>query len=268
MILFFALLFIGAAAGLAWVSNTRRAKLERLAKLIHQPFEEERDYITTEQTAKQLDFFTAYKSHTFKNVFTFTDSSAFMRLADDDLHLPANPPLSVTLFSAELKHGGLPALKIAPTHSPLATARDIKPFPLTAHYTLFTPEPNKETILPKAILSLLQMHPNIYLEMNDNAFIYHEHTLIDPQELQTFRLRAIHLLQEILRATQKEKPTAPAAAQTTATQAEVMLAALTLPHPTEPSGGSSWRKIGFIALLAFLIGICLLAWTVLQRFVH
>ena len=48
----------------------------------------------------------------------------------------------------------------------------------------------------KYCLRSLKTKNNIYLEIHDNALVYHEHTLIAPEDLEMFRFRAMQILSE------------------------------------------------------------------------
>lgn len=269
MIIFFSVLFFTAAIGLIFSLNTRKAQLSRMANLLHMQFEPLRSNLTTEETSKRMEFFTRTFLHNFSNVFTFSDSRAFMRLADDQIRISEQDTAvtTLTVFSAELKKTIFPPLKITPKNSPFAkSAFPLVPTTLT-QYALYTPHPQPEKILPAQILSFLKNHPNLYIEINDNAFIYHEHTLIAPENLQTFRLRAFQVLQEL-----EHIPCAPQAKQTASTQktdigdqAQAMLTALTLSRPTTQPKSKNWFLVGIFILLAAIIGISLLAGNLIGR---
>lgn len=279
MILFFISLFIFAFIGLILLTNTRSAKLESLAKALNIRFDKDRESVTTEDTSWRLEFFTQY-FHQYANVFTFSNAVAFLRLADDKIFLSENStPTPITLFTAEFKQHQFPAFKIVPASSPFASSQytlmktNIKE--IDQKYRFHAPTAAALAFLSPALISLLKSKDAIYLEVNDNALIYHEHTLARVEDIQLFRLRGMEILQDLTQtlttlnnstATEQTIRAAKQSAQKSAAdQAEAMLAALTLSRQEVPTPKKSWLGIGLLALLLALIGISLLAWGLLSR---
>lgn len=279
MILFFIALFIFAFAGLLLLLNTRTAKLENLAKTLNIRFDKDRENVTTEDTAWRLEFFTQY-FHQYENVFTFANTTAFLRMADDKIFLEENAkPLSLTLFTAEFKQKQFPAFKIVPVNSPFASSQytliktNIKE--LDEKYRFHAPTPAAQAFLTPALISLLKNRSSIYLEVNDNALIYHEHTLCPVENIQIFRLRGLEIVQELEQTLNKLNDSTAGektirlskqqAQKSAADQAEAMLAALSISRQEIQSPKKSWLGVGLLALLLALIGISLLAWGLLGR---
>ena len=274
------ILIIASAAGLVATTRTRSAQIARMAKTNGCRYEREKNSITTDQTAGRLEFFTLY-FHQYQNVCTCSDDFAFIRVADDNIYQDDNPktkPIKFTIFTAELKKRQFPALKIAPidsTFAPSQYALMKTNIPqIDSRYRIHAPTPAAALVLTPFIIGLLKTRSNIYMELNDNALVYHENAQMPLSEFQQFRFRAIQILHEfenvILRLDQAN-PTStatltPKPQDDAEIRAEAMLKALCTMHPEQKTtSASGWRGIWMIVLLAVLLGVSLLAWVILNN---
>ena len=274
------LLVLAAIAGLAATARSRTAQIARMAKMNGCRFDREKDSVTTELTAGRLEFFTLF-FHQYQNVCTCSDNLAFIRVADDNIYTDDNPktkPLRITIFTAELKKRQFPALKIAPIDSPFAPSQyalmKTNIPQIDSRYRIHAPTPAAALVLTPFIIGLLKTRKNIYLELNDNALVYHENAQMTIAEFQPFRFRANQILHEFENVIVKLDETNPA---TTATltpkaqdaaeeRAEAMLKALCTPqNPIQPREGNGWRGMWIIVLLAVLLGMSFLSWFILNN---
>lgn len=274
------LLILAAIAGLAATARTRTAQIARMAKLNGCRFDREKDSVTTELTAGRLEFFTLF-FHQYQNVCTCSDNLAFIRVADDNIYADDNPktkPTRITIFTAELKKRQFPALKIAPINSPFAPSQyalmKTNIPQIDSRYRIHAPTPAAALVLTPFIIGLLKTRKNIYLELNDNALVYHENAQMSIAEFQPFRFRAIQILREFENVILKLDQASPA---TTATltpkvqdaaeeRAEAMLKALCTPqNPVQMREGNGWRGMWIIVLLAVLLGMSFLSWFILNN---
>ena len=280
MTILFSLIFIIALAGLIILSTTRPAKLSGLARTLHVSFDKIRDTVITDDTIQHLEFFNRY-FHQYKNVFTFSNPSAFLRISDDKIFSDADfkKPLSeISIFTAEFKKHQFPILKIIPVKSflnqtkyPLITTNINE---IDTQYHIHLTQKEATAFLSPAFLSFLKSHPSVYLELNENSLIYHEHSLIPVEDIQLFRMRGTQILQEfehILTETQKQ--TNPAelvkeesdTVKTSADQAEAMLTALMSGNQTLPEQKKNGLGIGLFVLLLIVLGISLFAWILIKN---
>lgn len=273
---------IGAFAGLIASTRTRAAKLARLAKINGCMFVREKETVTTPQSAGRLEFFTLFFHH-FQNVFTYSDRLAYIRVADDGVYLDDNPktsPSHITIFTAELREGQIPALKAAPLNSNFApsqyTLMKTNIPALDSRYRIHAPTPASGMLLTPFITGLLKTKNNIYLEIHDNALVYHEHTLIAPEDLEMFRFRAMQILSEFENIMEKMEEKS---AEDTATlspkpqdeaelRAQAMLKALCAPRTPAEKQSSSWGGLWILIMLAALAGMTFLSWLMLNRLMH
>lgn len=274
------LLVLAAIAGLAVTARTRTAQIARMAKLNGCRFDREKDSVTTELTAGRLEFFTLF-FHQYQNVCTCSDNLAFIRVADDNIYADDNPktkPTRITIFTAELKKRQFPALKIAPINSPFAPSQyalmKTNIPQIDSRYRIHAPTPAAALVLTPFIIGLLKTRKNIYLELNDNALVYHENAQMSIAEFQPFRFRAIQILREfenvILRLDQAGPATTatltPKAQDAAEERAEAMLKALCTPqNPVQMREGNGWRGMWIIVLLAVLLGMSFLSWFILNN---
>ncbi len=277
------LIMLGAGVGLWATTRTRTARLAQMARLNGCRFDKEKDTVTTELTAGRLEFFTLF-FHQYQNVCTWSDNLAFMRVADDNIYTDDNPktkPLKLTLFTAELKKRQFPALKIAPIDSQFAPSQyalmKTNIPAVDSRYRVHAPTPAAGLVLTPFLIGLLKTRGNMYLELNDNALVYHENTCISVEDYQSFRFRAMQILHELENALIKLAKTDPASTATLSPKpqdeaelrAEAMLKALC--SPREAAGqkeGSGFRGVWIIMLLAVLLGISLLSWFALNNWVQ
>jgi hypothetical protein len=277
------LIVIGAGAGVVATMNTRSAKLASLAKQNGDRFDKEKPSVISVLTAKKLEFLTQY-FHQYQNVFTFSDNMAFIRIADDLIYQnddPKTKPTCITIFTAELKKLQFPALKVVPHQSIFTNSQHAlmktNISSLDDAYKFHAPTPKASVLFTPLIIGMLKTHKQIYLELNDNALIYHEHTQIPIQDMPTFRFRAMQVLAEfenILLKMNKPDPLPDAKKQTVQTEqdeiflrAEAMLKALRPSNPIENKKESGFRGSWIFVLMAVLIGMSLLSWFLLKNII-
>lgn len=279
------LIFLIAASGigLAFSTRTRAARLARLARLNGCAFVREKETVTTPLTAGRLEFFTLFFHH-FQNVFTYSDHMAYIRVADDAVYLDDKPhtkPRRMTIFTAELKDRQFPPLKAAPLNSPFAPSQyalmKTNIPAVDGRYRIHAPTPASGILFTPFITGLLKTKNNIYLELNDNALIYHEHALIAPEEMEAFRFRAMQVLGEFESLMEKlSKQDAADTATLTPKphdeaemRAMAMLKALCSPQNPVPQKSSGlWSGAWVFIMLAALAGMTFLAWFMLNRLPH
>lgn len=276
------LLILACGAGLIATARTRAAQIARMAKMNGCRYDREKDSVTTEQTAGRLEFFTLY-FHQYQNVCTCSDNFAFIRVADDNIYKDDNPktkPIHFTIFTAELKKRQFPALKIAPIDSPFAPSQyalmKTNIPQIDSRYRIHAPTPASALVLTPYIIGLLKTCNNIYLELNDNALVYHENAQMPLAQFQQFRFRALQLLHELENLIVRLDEAGPASTATLTPntkdpaemRAEAMMKALCSTHSEAPSTeGNSFRGIWIIALLLVLLGISLLSWVALNNWI-
>lgn len=275
------LIIAGAGVGFVFTLNTRSSKLAAFAKQNNLRFDKEKNSVTTALTAGRLEFFTKY-FHQYQNVFTFADNLAFIRMADDFIYQDDNPktkPTCVTIFTAELKKLQFPALKVVPHKSLFSgsqyTAMKTNIPSLDEAYTFHAPTTQSGLLFTKFITGILKTHKQIYLELNDNALIYHEHSQVPVEDISTFRFRAMQVLTEIENillkmdkpeTTENPEKKAPQTEQDEAVlRAEAMLKALCSRDPVETKKTSGFRGSWIFILMAILIGMSLLSWFLLNN---
>lgn len=279
------ILILASLAAAVLQSRTRSARLARLAKLNGCAFVKEKESVTTPLSAGRLEFFTQFFHH-FQNVFTYSDSKAYFRVADDNLYVDDSPktkPRRLTIFTAELREGQFPALKIAPLSSSLAPSQYAlmkTNIPgIDSHYRLHAPTPASGILLTPFITGLLKTKKNMYLELNDNALVYHENTLVAPEDIETFRFRALQILTELETVIDKLGPknttfispvsaTVAEEAGDAEKRAEAMLKALCAPKNTAQQPGSRQSGLWIFLMLAALAGMSILSWLMLNRLPH
>lgn len=280
---FLTILILVGVAALVARSRTRSARLARLAKINGCAFVKEKETVTTPLSAGRLEFFTQFFHH-FQNVFTYSDNKAYFRVADDNLYVDDNPktePRRITIFTAELREGQFPPLKAAPIASILAPSQYAlmkTNIPVVdSRYRLHAPTPASGMLLTQFITGLLKTKNNLYLELNDNALIYHENTLIAPEEMEAFRFRAMQILGEFESLTSKfdaqnstkTVPLTPIEKKDEAEKrAEAMLQALCAPKNMQDKQGSRQSGLWIFIMLAALAGMTILSYLMLNRLPH
>lgn len=261
------------------LSLTRRHQLESIAKRLHLLFSGYRESVTTAQSAGQLEFFTKF-FHQYNNVFTFSDAVAFFRIADDTIFMddkPQTQPDHITIFTAEFKNQEMPCFKIVPVQSPFASSK----YPLSEtdipqlgeNYRLYCENPDLPAHLPAEILSLFKAASSLYLEVNGNALVFHEHALIQPANIPAFRLRGMLLAHacELMRAKGASPAKVPPQTQqfideTIPPGAFPLLANGS--QNTSPERSRNWLLIGGLLLAGTVIGISFLALFLLKNLSH
>ncbi|MBO4675014.1 MAG: hypothetical protein J5601_02875 [Elusimicrobiaceae bacterium] len=262
------------------LSLTRRHQLEVIAKRLHLSFSGYRESVTTAQSAGQLEFFTKF-FHQYNNIFTFSDTIAFFRMADDTIFADDNPqtkPDHITIFTAEFKNQEMPCFKIVPDRSPFASSK----YPLAEadipklgqNYRLHCENPDLPAHIPAEILSLFKADTALYLEVNGNALIFHEHALIQPADIPAFRLRGILLTHacELMRA-RTQGTNFPKVAPQTQQFVDDTLPPEVLPLLKNGSQNTSsqsrnWLLLGILLLAGVVIGGSFFALFLLRHFPH
>lgn len=273
-------------AGLILLANTRTARMHRYAQRHYARFERHRSSITTALSAGKLELLKEYFP-LFHNIMTFTDKLAFSRLADGDIYKdenPHTPPVKITLFAAEFRNRSFPILKVAPLHSAFyasqyMTVKTNIP-EIDRVYHISAPNPAAGILFTPYVKKLLKSRKNIYLEVNDNAFLYHENTLIPTEELENFHCRATQLLAEFgntMINLDKENTSMAAScpeAKPTLTdeeftaKAQAMLATMCPKEIARTHGTASLRGFWGIILLLLLLAIPVVGWILIKNFPH
>lgn len=279
---YFLLVILAAGAAAIAVSRTREARLARLARLNGCAFVREKETVTTPLSAGRLEFFTLFFHH-FQNVFTYSDHMAYIRVADDNLYLddkPKTKPQRFTIFTAELRGSQFPAFKAAPLDSPLApsqhTLMKTNIPAVDSRYRIHAPTPASGLLLTPFITGLLKTKNDLYLELNDNALIYHEHALIAPEEMETFRFRAMQILNEfetLITKIDKQSPAdtatlTPTKQDEAEKRAEAMLKALCTPQTPAKTSSGRHGGLWILIMLTVLAGMTFLSWLMLNRITH
>ena len=274
---------VAGAGALVASTRTRAAQLARLARANGCTFDKRKDSVTTQLTAGRLEFFTQF-FHQYQNVFTSSDNLAFLRIADDVIYLddkPKTKPTTLTIFTAELKKRHFPLLKIAPLSSPFAPSQyalmKTNIPAIDGQYRIHAPSPAAGLFFTPQITNMLKTRPQIYLELNENALIYHEHSLIQVQDMEVFRFRAMQILAELENLMDKLEQVNPDTttvftskdpAETEKRAADLLRFASSGTSPqTETGTSSGLRALGFLALLLLLLGISFLSWFALHNWV-
>ncbi|MBO7191718.1 MAG: hypothetical protein J6V32_06515 [Elusimicrobiaceae bacterium] len=268
-------------------AHTRPVVFARIARANKGLFEKYKETVTTPFTAGRLDFF-MFLFHRFRNVFTYEDRSAFIRLADDFIYKDEDPktkPLPITIFVAEIKKGDFLPVKVLPARSLFAFSKQpvIKTnIPqLDSHYQIFAPSPASGSIFTPLITGFLKTHPYVYLELNGHALVYHEHALIATSQIEAFRFRAMQLLQELAsQAVNQGQATSPAASPSGPLQQQPVAlgegAAAALLQIASGRLEAARRKDNFSlkallsvwVMLVILGGFGFLSWWVLHHWLH
>jgi len=272
------ILLITFGATLMAQACSRSAKLARIAKLNGARFDNDKETVTTLVTAEKLEFCVRFY-HRFLHVFTYSDRLAFTRVADDEVYTEENPKTPahiISLFSAELKLQQFPTLKLvsrgsAFEKSSLPACQEIDKEWNDA-FCFYAPEPSAAKFLTPSLLRLLKHPEKVYLELYDNALIYHEYRLFEPEDVEMFRFRAMQVLTELAKSVRLQQQPADQAQETAAESAEqnadVILASLsgTAERPKGPSQG--WRMMWLFGVLILFLGISFLSWFALNNWIH
>lgn len=280
MTLILSFIIAGCVVGLVATTRSRTADLARIARANGCAFDKRKDTVTTQLTAGRLEFFTQY-FHQYDNVFTCSDNVAFIRWADDTIYKDENAKTKlqhITIFTAELKKRQFPLLKAAPLSSPFARSQHMlmkTNIPaIDTRYRMHAPSQASGILFTPMIIGLFKTQPNIYLELNENALVYHEHRLIPVEEMESFRFRALQILGELEKLVEKLDHDASDSSATPAVtdaapdvRATAMLqhfGAETLPHSTNTP---MWRGIWFMLLVLIFFGVSFLSWFALRNWV-
>lgn len=269
------LILLGCIWGII-ATSSRTNRLAQLARRQGYAFEKHKSHVLTEPSAQGLEFFTAFL-HRYQNVLTYSDRMAFIRIADDTVRTDASASAKrflITTFTAEFKNPSSQILKSVLTKSPFVTKRqDIiqtENLALDSRYNTYSSSKQTCQVLSApCIAGLFKTQHKIYLEITENALVYHEHTLVPVAEIETFRWRGMQLLKE-LEAFCK-KPTHPTLSTDTDTAAE-QIPILMLPTAGHISTGTTksplWRLIGIFVLLLFLVGLSSLLWFIMRFWIN
>ncbi len=278
------------AGGLTVLARTRTARMHRYAKRNRAQFDRRKCTLTTPITAGRLELLKDYFP-LFYNVMTMADKLAFMRLADAKIYKDENPkssPEELTLFAAEFRTRSFPVLKVAPHHSPFCrsqymTVRTNIP-EIDRSYRISAPDMAAGLLFTPYIKRLLKNRQDVYLEINDNAFLYHENRLIPAEELDAFHCRAAQLLAEIentiinldkpgdatIACQNAQVPKEPPKPQLSDTEflakAQTMLSAMRPQDVARAHGSGGLRGLGGIVLLVLLLAIPVVAWLLIKNF--
>ena len=280
MILFISLVIASCVVGLVATTRSRSAQLARLARSLGCAFDKRKPSVTTQLTAGRLEFFTQF-FHQYHNVFTCSDNVAFIRWADDIIYTDENPntkPIPVTIFTAELKKRQFPPLKAAPLTSPFSRSQyalmKTNIPAIDATYRIHAPSPAAGMLFTPMITGLFKTQNNMYLELNDNALVYHEHRLIALEEMEAFRFRALQILGELeklveqLEKANPENTATPVVAEAAPdVRAMAMLQRFGAGGEPPATGGTMWRGIWFILLILIFFGVSFLSWFALRNWV-
>ena len=275
-LIFFSLLLI---LSLGLLSLTRRHQLETIAKRLHLSFNGYRESVTTAQSAGQLEFFTKF-FHQYNNVFTFSDAVAFFRIADDTIFIddkPQTQPDRITIFTAEFKNQEMPCLKIVPVHSSFASSK----YPLSEtdtpqlgkNYRLHCANPDLPSHIPAEILSLFKSDASLYLEVNGNVLVFHEHKLVQPTDIPAFRLRGMLLAHacELMRSHGISSSKVPPQTQQFIDET-IPPGAMSLltngSQNTSTERSRNWLLLGGLLLAGTVIGISFFALFLLKHLPH
>jgi len=273
-----ALMVVVCLGALAATAYSRSAKLARLAQMYGCMFEKEKSSVTTEISAGKLELFTHF-FHQFTSVFTFATNTAFIRMADDHIFMDEKPrtkPLLVTLLSVEMRRLQFPPLKIVPVASPLApcqyTLIKTNIDTLDKTYHIHAPSPASGVLLTPFITGLLKENPSIYLEVNDAAMIYHEHTLIAPEQMDEFRFRAMKIFNELetilmrLEVAPDQPQDDPEATSThLQARAEAMIQTFSAGAPVVSQPNQNFRVFWFMVVGILFLGITFFSWFTLHH---
>lgn len=222
-----------------------------------------------------MEFFAA-RVLSFANVITRRESLAFTRLADCTVTHPLSSAREVlTVFSAERFDGGWPALKIAPKDGMFFPSR-LKEVPvqdpkISQRYHVFLSSPQTAKLLSPAVQRLLKIHSNVYLEIYDNALIYHEGQKLPPHRWEELHLHAIQFLtvlapqQNPLPAVFKPSLWAP---QNLDAQVQALLEAAQPPHAARPGGASAFGLYKAVVLGLLLLLLPALFYFIVRHLPH
>lgn len=276
---------VALAAELVILGNTRTARMHRYAKRNHAQFDRHRNSLTTPLSAGKLELLKEYFP-LFRHVMTFMDNTAFMRLADAEIYKDESPntqPVNVTLFTAEFRNRSFPVLKIAPLGSPFyasqyMTVKTNIP-EIDRNYHISAADQAAGVLFTPYLKRLLKTRDNIYFEVNDNAFLYHENCLQPIEELEHFHCRAAQLLAELAGTVAKLEKSAPAANAATPSKpiltdaefdakAQAMLSVMCPKDIARAHGNGSLRGFWGIILLVILLAIPVVGWLILKNFPH
>ncbi len=278
MTLILSFIIAGCIVGLVASTRSRTADLARIARANGCSFDKSKNTVTTQLTAGRLEFFTQY-FHQYRNVFTCSDNVAFIRWADDTIYTDENAkskPQHITIFTAELKKRQFPLLKAAPLSSPFArsqhTLMKTNIPAIDTRYRMHAPSQGSGILFTPMIIGLFKTQPNIYLELNENALVYHEHRLIPVEEMEAFRFRALQILGELEKLVEKlDHDTTDSSTAPVVTDAAPDMRAMAMlqqfatsteaPEPQSPL----WRGIWFIVLVLIFLGVSFLSWFVLHN---
>lgn len=248
----------------ALVTNTRSAKLKRMAYHLNLRYDQHVENVVLPESAAQTQFFNQ-GLHQFSHVLTFRESNAFVRVCEDRIFTDPLRKTSTTIYTlvtAELTKNTFTPLILAPRTQNETVQTNLPP-ELAERYTLTAPE---NFVLPPAVIGFLKTHPTCYVECTQTAFIYCEFNVAPVRQIQPLRFRALQLLKELSRPsttvpTPNITPANRLSDETLQTQILLKLqSAAQAPLQSAPTG----RYLYGIILLVLLSALLATAWYILH----
>lgn len=271
MLISVGLVVLGGVGALMAQLSSRQSRLSRFANSLGVRFYPEKENIITEITANKMDYFTQYV-HRFENVLTFSQAGTFVRIGDDFFYPDGKPKnkQQVTLLSAELMMNHFPYLKIEPSSHATYTERYVPVRTnieeIDKHYNIFLP-PDTALNLSAAMSSFLRAQKGVYIELADNVCVMHTYKMLDPEEIQTFRFRAMQLISDLEIVPPKEAEKNKKGEVDAGTRAEAMVAALMASHARPAAKKKTSSGVLIILILVIMGGMLFFAYYFLKHMV-
>ena len=255
---------------------SRNARLKHLAQRWGGEYCPFKSSLITQDNAAKLDFF-ARRAYSFHHIITQRQDGVFIRVADalqEQANGRARPLADLTVFSAEYFLGGWPAVKIAPrdgtpqrSHLTEVPAQDPA---VKQAYHLFLSSPQAACLLTPALQHLLKRRADMYVEIYDNAMIYHEGQLLPPAEWDAFRLRAMQLLAALApQHTPFVARPLPLTEETPDAQVQALLAAVSpRRYSPAPQEAGAFRLYKAVVLLLLLLLVPALIYFIVRHLPH
>lgn len=251
------------------IGRLRGVQLKRMAYTLGLRYDSHLPTLLTEEAAAQFYFFRQAK-HRFYQVLTFRDSSAFMRVCTDRMHLPGQVPFTYTLVTAELTNGLFTPLILTPRRPGEQTPpHPALPPELAQRYHLSAPD---GFTLPQAVIGFLKAANPCYLELTQTALVYHEFDQKPVSQIQPMRYRALQLLKALVHRPAQTPAASSARQDLTQTNLDTTLL---LKLQTGSSAytqaavktGSSGRWIYGIIFILSLLALCIVAGYALKHWI-
>ena len=255
----------------AIVSNTRVARLKRMAHTLSLRYDKQVDSVLLPDSSDKVLFFKR-GFHQFFHVLTFRESTAFVRVCEDRIFsspIDKKPLHTYTLVTAELIKDTFPSFVLTPHTQNQEPSPNLPP-ELATRYTLDAPE---SFTLPPGVIAFLKAHPACYVECTQTALVYCEFGTVPVAQLQPLRLRAMQLLKELIKRAQTAVSTVQAVAPTSQVTDAELQAQILLKLQSNPRGsvqtveGTGGRYIYGFILLVLLSGMLFVAWYALHHWV-